>query len=57
MVVFRESSRTFMQNDWKTRDPGRSHARSDGREKLSTWPASQALELAANRRVRFLATG
>ena len=34
-----------MQNDWKTR--------SDSREKLATWPASQALELAANRRVIF----
>jgi len=37
-----------MQNDWKTRDPGRSRARSDGREKPATWPACQALELAAN---------
>ena len=42
-----------MQNNWKTRDPGRSRARSDGREKLATWPASQAFELAANRRVRW----
>ena len=42
-----------MKNDWKTRDPGRSRARSDGREKLATWPASQAFELAANRRVRL----
>ena len=41
-----------MQNDWKTTDLGRPPCRSDGREKLATWPASQALELAANRRVR-----
>ena len=39
-----------MQNDWKTRDPGRPLGRSDGREKLATWPASLLAELAANRR-------
>ena len=43
-----------MQNDWKTRDLGRPPGRSDGRKKLATWPASPALELAANRRVRFV---
>ena len=42
-----------MQNDWKTRDLDRPPGRSDGREKLATWPASQASELAENRRVRL----
>ena len=46
-----------MQNDWKTRDLGRPPGRSDGREKLATWPASPALELAANRRVRLVVHG
>jgi len=38
-VIFRGSSRTFVQNDLETKDLGRPPGRSDGREKLMTWPA------------------
>ena len=55
-IVFRGISRTFVQNDLETQDLGRPPSRSDGREKLVTWPASLVLELAENRRVRLSCT-